>query len=156
MKAFTEGATGISNDEASAEFYSEKVAMYFTGSWMGGSIITDAEKPDNFAVAPIPVVNSENASVTDFMGGGSDTLMVSADTKNKDLAAAAAFEITRGVSKYASYRTHARHRVYLRHLVYQLRQTRYPSYRIPAIALIQRISHQNTPNPLIIRPESHV
>ncbi len=57
--------------------------MYFTGSWMGGSIVTDAEKPDNFAVAPIPVVNSENASVTDFMGGGSDTLMVSAGTKNK-------------------------------------------------------------------------
>ena len=101
MGAFIDGATGLSNDEASASFYAEQVPMYFTGSWMGGSIVTDAEKPDNFAVAPIPVVNSANASVTDFMGGGSDTLMVSASTKNKDLAAAAAFEITKGVSKYA-------------------------------------------------------
>ena len=101
MGAFIDGATGLSNDEASASFYAEQVPMYFTGSWMGGSIITDAENPDNFAVAPIPVVNSANASVTDFMGGGSDTLMVSASTKNKDLAAAAAFEITKGVSKYA-------------------------------------------------------
>ena len=101
MGAFSESATGLSNDEASASFYAEQVPMYFTGSWMGGSIVTDAEKPDNFAVAPIPVVNSANASVTDFMGGGSDTLMVSASTKNKDLAAAAAFEITKGVSKYA-------------------------------------------------------
>lgn len=101
MGAFIDGATGLSNDEASASFYAEQVPMYFTGSWMGGSIVTDAEKPDNFAVAPIPVVNSKNASVTDFMGGGSDTLMVSANTKNKDLAAAAAFEITRGVSKHA-------------------------------------------------------
>ncbi len=101
MKAFAEGATGVSNDEASAEFYKEKVPMYFTGSWMGGSIITDAKKPENFSVAPIPVVNDTNAKITDFMGGGSDTLMVSAGTEHKDMAAAAAFEITKGVSKYA-------------------------------------------------------
>lgn len=101
MGAFIDGATGLSNDEASASFYAEQVPMYFTGSWMGGSIITDAEKPENFSVASIPVINDQNASVTDFMGGGSDTLMVSADTKNKDMAAAAAFEITRSVSKHA-------------------------------------------------------
>lgn len=101
MGAFIDGATGLSNDEASAAFYAEQVPMYFTGSWMGGSIITDAEHPENFSVAPIPVVNSANASVTDFMGGGSDTLMVSAASQHPDLAAAAAFEITRGVSKFA-------------------------------------------------------
>ena len=101
MGAFIDGATGLTNDEASAEFYAEKCPMYFTGSWMGGSIVTDADHPENFSVAPIPVVNSNNAAITDFMGGGSDTLMVSADSKNKDMAAAAAFEITRGVSKYA-------------------------------------------------------
>lgn len=101
MGAFIDGATGLSNDEASASFYAEQVPMYFTGSWMGGSIMTDAEKPENFSVAPIPVVNGANAAITDFMGGGSDTLMVSADTKDKDLSAAAAFEITRSVSKYA-------------------------------------------------------
>lgn len=101
MGAFIDGATGITNDEASAEFYKEKVAMYFTGSWMGGSIVTDSKHKENFSVAPIPVVNSANAAVTDFMGGGSDTLMVSEASENKDIAATAAFEITKNVSKYA-------------------------------------------------------
>lgn len=101
MGAFIDGATGLSNDEASASFYAEQYPIYFTGSWMGGSIMTDAEAPDHFSAAPIPVVNSANAALTDFMGGGSDTLMVAASTKNPDLAAAAAFEITRDVSKYS-------------------------------------------------------
>lgn len=100
MKAFIDGAAGLSNDEASAEFYVGNAAMYFTGSWMGGSIMTDAENPSDFAVAPIPVINSSNAKITDFMGGGSDSLMVAASTENADLSAALAFEITRGVSKY--------------------------------------------------------
>jgi raffinose/stachyose/melibiose transport system substrate-binding protein len=98
--AFIDGATGLSNDEASAEFYKGNAAMYFTGSWMGGSIMTDAPNPDDFSVAPIPVINSSNAKITDFMGGGSDSLMVAASTKNPDLAAQLAFEITKGVSKY--------------------------------------------------------
>jgi raffinose/stachyose/melibiose transport system substrate-binding protein len=101
MGAFIQDSTGISSDEASASFYSEQVPMYITGSWMAGYIMTNAANPEHFSVAPIPVVNSANAVVTDFMGGGSDTLMVAASTKNPDLAAAAAFEITRGVSKYA-------------------------------------------------------
>ena len=100
MGAFIDGATGLSNDEASAQFYAGKACMYFTGSWMGGSIMTDAPNPEDFAVAPIPVINSANAKITDFMGGGSDSLMVSKASENPDLAAAAAFEITRGVSKY--------------------------------------------------------
>lgn len=100
MEAFISGAAALSNDEASAEFYSGNAAMYFTGSWMGGSIMTDAENPSDFSVAPIPVINSSNAKLTDFMGGGSDSLMVAASTKEADLSAALAFEITKGVSKY--------------------------------------------------------
>lgn len=42
IDAFIGGAAGLSNDEASAEFYAGKAGMYFTGSWMGGSIMTDA------------------------------------------------------------------------------------------------------------------
>ncbi|MCI6581809.1 MAG: extracellular solute-binding protein [Oscillospiraceae bacterium] len=101
INAFINGAAGLSNDEASAEFYSGKAAMYFTGSWMGGSIMTDAPNPKDFSVAPIPVVNSSNAKLTDFMGGGADSLMVASSTKNADLSAELAFEITKGVSKYA-------------------------------------------------------
>ena len=74
--------------------------MYFTGSWMSASIRTDAENASDFGVAPIPVINSSNAKLTDFMGGGSDSLMVAASTEHKDLSAELAFEITKGVSKY--------------------------------------------------------
>lgn len=101
MGAYIEGATGLSNDEASARFYDGTVPMYITGSWMGGSIQTDAPNPKDFDVCPIPVINSTNAKITDFMGGASDTLMVAASTNYPDIAGNAVFEITRSLSKYA-------------------------------------------------------
>ncbi|GAE90262.1 extracellular solute-binding protein [Acetivibrio straminisolvens] len=100
MGAFYKGATGLSNDEASALFYSGKVAMYTTGSWMAGSIQTDAENPSDFDVVPFPLLGS-NAKATDFMGGAVDSIMVSASTKYPDIAGKAAFELTRSISKYA-------------------------------------------------------
>lgn len=101
MGAFLEGATGLSNDEASALFYDGTVPMYITGSWMGGSILTDAENPEDFDVARIPVLNDKNAKITDFMGGAADTLMVAQSTKHPDLAGKAVFELARSISKYA-------------------------------------------------------
>lgn len=100
MGAFYEGATGLSNDEASAMFYNGTVAMFTTGSWMAGSIQKDAENPEDFDVVPFPVVG-DNAKATDFMGGAVDTIMVSKSTKNPDIAAKAAFELTRSISKYS-------------------------------------------------------
>lgn len=99
--AFIDGATGLSNDEASAMFYNGTVPMYITGSWMGGSIQNDAPNPADFDVAPIPVINDANAKASDFMGGAVDTLMVNAGTKNADLAGEAVFELTKSISKYA-------------------------------------------------------
>ncbi len=100
MGAFYKGATGLTNDEASALFYSGKVAMYTTGSWMAGSIQTDAANPSDFDVVPFPLLGA-NAKATDFMGGAVDSIMVSASTKNPDLAGKAAFELTRSISKYS-------------------------------------------------------
>ena len=101
MGAFSSDATGLSNDEASQQFYTGEVPMYITGSWMAGSIQTDTQNPDDFDVAPIPVINSDNAALTDFMGGASDTLMASASSQYPDLAAEAVFELTRGISHYS-------------------------------------------------------
>jgi len=101
MGAYIDGATGLSNDEACANFYNGTVPMYITGSWMAGSIMTDAENPADFDVTPIPVINSNNAKITDFMGGAADTIMVSASTKYPDVAGNAVFELTRSISKYA-------------------------------------------------------
>ena len=101
MGAFIDGATGLSNDEASAMFYDGTVPMYITGSWMGGSIMTDAANPGDFDVAPIPVLNDATAKITDFMGGAADTLMVAESSPNKEAAAQAVFELSKSISKYA-------------------------------------------------------
>lgn len=101
MNAFIEGATGLSNDEASALFYDGTVPMFVSGSWVSGSIMTDAPNPEDFSVAPVPVINSKNAKITDFMGGAADTLMVATSSSHPSQAAQAAFEISRSVSRYA-------------------------------------------------------
>lgn len=101
MGAFIDGATGLSNDEASAMFYDGTVPMYITGSWMGGSIMNDAEDPTDFDCAPIPVLNDATAKITDFMGGAADTLMVAESSPNKEAAAQAVFELSKSISMYA-------------------------------------------------------
>ncbi|MDQ2086059.1 extracellular solute-binding protein [Herbivorax sp. ANBcel31] len=100
MGAFIDGASGMSNDEASAEFYEGRAAMFVTGSWMAGSIQTDPENPEDFDVAPYPVIG-DNAASTDFMGAAADTLMVSESTEHPELAAEAAIELARSISKYS-------------------------------------------------------
>lgn len=98
--AYSKNAVTLSNDEACATFYAGEVPMYIMGSWMCGSILTDAENPDDFGVIPIPVINPTNASNLDFMGGPSDSLMVSSTSEHPDIAAEAMFEIAKGVSHY--------------------------------------------------------
>jgi raffinose/stachyose/melibiose transport system substrate-binding protein len=100
MGAYSKDAIGLSNDEACATFYAGKVPMFIMGSWMPGSIYTDAPNPEDFGVVPVPVLNSQNAKLTDFMGGPSDSLMVAASTKYPKEAAEAMFEIAKSVSHY--------------------------------------------------------
>lgn len=100
MGAYSDSAIGLTNDEACATFYAGQVPMYIMGSWMPGSILTDAPDPENFSGVPVPLINSSNAALTDFMGGPSDSLMVSASTKYPKEAAEAMFEISKGVSHY--------------------------------------------------------
>lgn len=100
MGAFSEDAAELSNDEAQMTFTSGEAGMYIMASWTGGVIETDAERVSDFDVVPVPVL-SDNAAATDFIGGAVDTLMVNAQAKDADIAARAAFEISRGVSKYA-------------------------------------------------------
>lgn len=101
LGAYSKDAIGLSNDEACATFYAGKVPMFIMGSWMPGSIATDAPNPEDFGVVPVPVINSQNAALTDFMGGPSDSLMVAASTKYPAEAAEAMYEIAKGVSHYA-------------------------------------------------------
>lgn len=100
LGVYPEGAAGLSNDEASAMFYNGDVAMFITGSWMAGSLQTDPENPEDFDVFQFPAVGG-NGKATDFMGGATDSFMVNASTPHKDIAAKAAFELAKSISKYA-------------------------------------------------------
>ena len=99
MGAFSESATGLSNDEAVASFTNGTVPMFVTGAWMDSSITNDAENPDDFGFMPFPLC-SDNAALTDSMGGSADILMVNPSTEDPDLAGTAAFDIAKLVSKY--------------------------------------------------------
>ena len=67
---------------------------------MAGSIQQDAENPEDFDAVPYPLLG-DKAAATDFMGGAADTLMVSKSSKHPELAAKAAIELARSISKYS-------------------------------------------------------
>lgn len=99
MGVFSEGATGLSMDEAQAGFTSEQIPILINGSWVAGNL-EKTDNPEHFDIAPFPKC-SDNAEITDYMGGAVDMFMVSNSTENADLAAKAAFEIAKKISKYA-------------------------------------------------------
>ena len=99
--AYSDDAIALNNDEATQTFYDGKEPMYITGSWMVSDFYTKAPNAEDFGCVPIPVLNASNAKITDFMGGPSDSLMVSASTEPPAEAAEAMFEISRNISKYA-------------------------------------------------------
>ena len=94
---FDPSGMGLGNDEVKANFIAGKYAFYQNGSWNCGEV-NDAE--GNFQVALFPVMNAENATYGQVIGGPSDTLAVSGASKNAALAAEAAFELGRGICHY--------------------------------------------------------
>ena len=101
-------ATGLTNDQCVSTLYKGTAAMYITGSWLAGGfyetqngVYSNVENPEDFDCFPLPVINENNAKITDYMGGAADTLMVSRSTNYPHLAAEVAFELARSVSKYA-------------------------------------------------------
>jgi len=94
---FDPSGMALGNDEVKANFIAGKYAFYQNGSWNCGEV-SDAE--GNFQVALFPVMNAEKATYGQVIGGPSDTLAVSATSKNPEVAANAAFELGRGICHY--------------------------------------------------------
>ena len=69
----------LGNDQVKANFIAGKYAFYQNGSWNCGEI-NDAE--GNFQVALFPVMDAEKATYGQVIGGPSDSLAVSATSKN--------------------------------------------------------------------------
>ncbi len=94
---FDPNGMALGNDEVKANFIAGKYAFYQNGSWNCGEV-NDGE--GNFQVALFPVMNAENATYGQVIGGPSDTLAVAASSKNAALAADAAFELGREICHY--------------------------------------------------------
>ena len=95
---FDPNGTAIGNDQVKANFIAGQYAFYQNGSWNCGEI-NDQElfKPQ---AALFPVMNADRATYSQVIGGPSDSLTVSAYSKNVELAASAAFELGKAICHY--------------------------------------------------------
>lgn len=96
-KYFDPDGVALSNDEVKANFIAGKYAFYINGTWNCASFVDIADK---VKVAEFPVIDSTKSQLGELIGGPSDSLAVSASSKNPEIAANAAFELAKGVCHY--------------------------------------------------------
>ena len=94
---FDPNGMALGNDEVKANFIAGKTAFYQNGSWNCGEV---NDQVANAQVALFPVMDAEKATYGQVIGGPSDSLAVSATSKNVELAAEAAFELGREICHY--------------------------------------------------------
>ena len=94
---FDPNGMALANDEVKANFIAGKTAFYQNGSWNCGEV---NDQVANAQVALFPVMDAEKATYGQVIGGPSDSLAVSATSKNVELAAEAAFELGREICHY--------------------------------------------------------
>ena len=95
---FDPNGAALGNDETKANFLAGKTAFYQNGTWNCGEV-NDAGF--NAQICLFPVMDSSKATYSQLIGGPSDTLAVSAYSKQADLAAEAAFELGKSICHYA-------------------------------------------------------
>ena len=94
---FDPAGIALGNDEVKANFIAGKTAFYQNGSWNCGEV---NDQVANAQVALFPVMDAEKATYGQVIGGPSDSLAVSASSKNVELAAQAAFELGKEICHY--------------------------------------------------------
>ncbi|MBQ9211397.1 MAG: extracellular solute-binding protein [Clostridia bacterium] len=102
---FDPNAAALGNDEVKTNFIAGKYAFYQNGSWNCGDI-DKSENPAKFQAGLFPVLNADNASLYELIGGPNNTLAVTATTEHKEEAVALAFELGRFMSD-ADYKSGA-------------------------------------------------
>ena len=95
---FDPDGVSLDNDTVKANFIAGKYAFYQNGPWNCGDI---SKKGDNFKVALFPVMDAEKATYAQVIGGPADSLAVSANGKNPELAAKVAFALGKKICQYS-------------------------------------------------------
>ncbi|AST58606.1 ABC transporter substrate-binding protein [Thermoanaerobacterium thermosaccharolyticum] len=97
--AFDQGVMGLTRDEATAEFNQGKAAMYFGGNFDAASFEVDSSLVKGKVEAVrFPTIEGGKGDPTEYIGGGSDVLLVNANTKYKDEAVKAAKYLAENMS----------------------------------------------------------
>ncbi|MBE5815987.1 MAG: extracellular solute-binding protein [Clostridiales bacterium] len=94
---FDPSAIALGNDEVKNNFIAGKYAFYQNGSWNNGDI-GKAEIAPSVKVGTFPVLDPDNATLMQMIGGPNNTLAVTATTQYPDEAAKAAFELGKFLS----------------------------------------------------------
>lgn len=92
--AFDESCMTLTRDEAEAEFKNGKIAMYYNGNWVAGSL--DREEcpvKGKIAVRNFPVLADSAGDPGGFVGGAIDTFMISSGTKHREEAVSALIKL---------------------------------------------------------------
>ncbi len=100
-KGYFGNELGLGNGEVSGRFMNGEYAFYMNGSWNCGMFASDPGFASKVTVSEFPVINSKKSQLGEIIGGPSDTLAVSALSKNKGVAAEYAVALGKLVSKYS-------------------------------------------------------
>lgn len=95
--AFSQNDLDLTRDELEMKFKNGEVAMYYTGNWFIGDLENSIVK-DDIIIGNFPGKDS-NSKQNDFLGGPTDYLMISNDSKYKDEAVEAIEFICQRVSR---------------------------------------------------------
>lgn len=83
--AFNDGAVGLSRDEAEIPFFQGEIPMYYNGSWVASTIERDDSPVKGKIVAVrFPIIEGAAGNENEFLGGVTDTFMISANTEYKE------------------------------------------------------------------------
>lgn len=102
LKAFNDGALGLTRDESEVPFYEGKIPMYVNGSWTAGNIQKDDSKIKGKILAlKFPLIEGGKGDINDFTGGSAEGFYVGANSKYKDEAVKTLKYITENHSREA-------------------------------------------------------
>lgn len=102
LKAFNDGALGLTRDESEMPFYEGKIPMYVNGSWTAGNIQKDGSKIKGKILAlKFPIIEGAKGDINDFTGGAAEGFYAGANTKHKEEAVKLLKYITENHSKEA-------------------------------------------------------
>jgi raffinose/stachyose/melibiose transport system substrate-binding protein len=99
--AFDPGALALTYDEAKIPFLAGQVPMIYIGSWLAGEIQDPklSQVVDKVVGVNWPSIADGKGEATEILGGAIDSLMVSNNAKDKDLAVEFVKYITENMSR---------------------------------------------------------